>query len=189
MNAAGESVPSSIPPSPPHAGYSLKVTLNLALQQEGEKALLEGIEHARASGKPAPAGAFVALDPSSGEVLALGSYPTFNPNEFAKPLSNSQYAQLQGSGSKGGPLTDRAVNGTYPTGSTFKPITAMAALEAGVISPSRARRGRLHNGLDRAVLQLGPHGLRRGGAGGSAEGLLGHLLLRNGRARLPPRRR
>jgi penicillin-binding protein 2 len=142
VNAAGYPVPSNIAPTQPVAGYSLKVTLDHGLEQEGEKALLEGIERARAGGKPATAGAFVALDPRNGEVLAIGSYPTFNPNKFAKPLTKSEYAALEGRGEASGgeeplaPLTDRAVNGAYPTGSTFKPITAMGALEAGVINPS-----------------------------------------------------
>ena len=69
--------------------------------------------------------------------LALASYPSFNPNIFAKPLTKREYSELEGGGgSGGGRLTNRAVNGAYPTGSTFKPITAMAALEAGVITPS-----------------------------------------------------
>jgi penicillin-binding protein 2 len=141
VNASGYPVPSKLAPTPPKAGYSLKVTLDLALQKEGEKALLEGIENARAGGKPADAGAFVALDPRNGQVLAMGSSPTFDPNKFAKPLTKSEYAALEGkSGASGeeapAPLTDRAVNGTYPTGSTFKPITAMGTLEAGVINPT-----------------------------------------------------
>ncbi len=141
VNAAGYPVPSKLAPTPPKAGYSLKVTLDMGLQKEGEKALLQGIENARAGGKPADAGAFVALDPRNGQVLAMGSSPTFDPNKFAKPLTKSEYAALEGkSGSAGeespAPLTDRAVNGTYPTGSTFKPITAMGTLEAGVINPS-----------------------------------------------------
>ncbi len=124
-------MPSKLAPTPPRAGHSLKVTLDLGLQQEGEKALLEGIEHARAGGKPAIAGAFVALDPRNGEVLAIGSYPSFDPNKFAKPLTNGRIrGELTGERRRPEPLTDRAVNGTYPTGSTFKPITAMAALEA-----------------------------------------------------------
>ncbi|HXW59225.1 MAG TPA: penicillin-binding transpeptidase domain-containing protein, partial [Solirubrobacteraceae bacterium] len=133
--------PSNLAPTQPVAGQSLKVTLDRGLQQEGERALLEGIENARAGGKPADAGAFVALDPRNGEVLAIGSYPTFNPNKFAKPLTKAEYAALEGYAQGGGeespaPLTDRAVNGTYPTGSTFKPITAMGALEGGVINPT-----------------------------------------------------
>jgi len=143
VNAAGYPVPSALAATPPQAGYSLKVTLDFGLQREGEKALLEGIERAKAGGKPANAGAFVALDPRNGQVLAIGSYPSFDPNKFAKPLTSSEYAALEGkataaSGGEEEParLTDRAVNGTYPTGSTFKPITAMGALEAGVINPS-----------------------------------------------------
>ena len=143
VNAAGYPVPSNLAPTQPLGGYSLQVTLDRGLQQEGEKALLEGVERARAGGKPAVAGAFVALDPLNGEVLAMGSNPTFNPNKFARPLTKAEYAALEGKARTAGsgeespaPLTDRAVNGTYPTGSTFKPLTAMAALEGGVITPS-----------------------------------------------------
>jgi penicillin-binding protein 2 len=146
VNASGYPVPSKLAPTAPKSGYSLKVTLDLGLQREGEKALLEGIENARAGGKPADAGAFVALDPRNGQVLAMGSSPTFDPNKFAKPLTKSEYAALEGkSGATGeqapAPLTDRAVNGTYPTGSTFKPITAMGTLEAGVIDPTEGLGG------------------------------------------------
>jgi penicillin-binding protein 2 len=142
VNALGYPVPSTLPATVPLAGHSLKVSLSLPLEQEAEKALLEGMEHARGGGKPAKAGAFVAMDPRNGEVLAIGSNPSFDPNKFAKPLSEAEYAALQGKASVAGsseespaPLTDRAVSGTYPTGSTFKPITAMGALEGGVISP------------------------------------------------------
>ena len=137
VNAFGEPEPTSIPPTEPIAGHSLKLSLDLGLEREAEKALREGIGIAQASGKPANAGAYVAMDPRNGQILAIGSYPSFDPNVFAKPLSASQYYALLG-GAGGGPLTDRAVNGTYPTGSTFKPITAMAALEAGVINPTEA---------------------------------------------------
>jgi len=136
VDAAGYPVPSNLAATQPQAGHSLKVTLDLGLQQEAEKAMLEGIERARAGGKPAVAGAFTAMDPRNGQILAIGSYPSFNPNKLAKPLTKAEYAALEGSSTAGGPLTDRAVNGTYPTGSTFKPITAMAALEGGVITPT-----------------------------------------------------
>jgi penicillin-binding protein 2 len=141
VNAQGYPVPSNLAPTLPKAGYSLKVTLDLGLQRESERALLEGIENARAGGKPAVAGAFVALDPRNGQVLAMGSSPTFNPNKFAKPLTKQEYAALEGTANGSGeeapaPLTNRVVNGTYPTGSTFKPITAMGTLEAGVITPT-----------------------------------------------------
>jgi penicillin-binding protein 2 len=142
VNSEGYPVPTRLQPTPPKAGYSLKTTLDLGLQREGEKALLEGIENARAGGKPAPAGGFVAMNPLNGEVFAIGSYPSFDPNKFAKPLTEHEYKELEGeTGSGGGEetpsrLVDRATNGAYPTGSTFKPITAMAALEGGVINPT-----------------------------------------------------
>ncbi len=135
VNAAGQPVPSNQPVTPPIEGHSLKTTLDLGLEQESEKALREGIEHARAGGKPADGGAFVAIDPLNGEILSIGSWPSFDPDQFAKPLTPDEYQELIGSGSSGGRLTNRAVEGAYPTGSTFKPITAMAALEHGVITP------------------------------------------------------
>ncbi|HYM44546.1 MAG TPA: penicillin-binding transpeptidase domain-containing protein [Solirubrobacteraceae bacterium] len=142
VNSEGYPEPSTLKATPPKAGYSLRVTLNLGLQREAEKALLEGIERARAGGKPAVAGAFTALDPRNGQVLAMGSYPWFDPNKFAKPLTKSEYEALEGKAGGGeeepARLTDRAVNGTYPTGSTFKPITAMGALESGVLDPNAA---------------------------------------------------
>jgi penicillin-binding protein 2 len=137
VNAEGQPIPSKLTPTPPRAGHVLQTTLDLGLQKASEKALLEGMEHARAGGKPAIAGGFVALDPLNGEVLAMGSYPSFDPNKFAKPLTKAEYARLSGrSGDEPGRLTDLADEGEYPTGSTFKPITAMAALEAGVINPT-----------------------------------------------------
>jgi penicillin-binding protein 2 len=135
VNAAGEPIPTALPSTEPIAGHSLRLTLDLGLEQESERALRQGISAAQAAGKPANAGAFVAVEPRSGQILAIGSYPSFNPNVFAKPLTKQEYTALIGGA---GALTDRAVNGEYPTGSTFKPITAMAALEAAVISPNEA---------------------------------------------------
>jgi penicillin-binding protein 2 len=136
VNSEGYPVPSGLSPIAPQAGRTLQLTLDLPLQQESEKALLEGIDNARAGGKPATAGAFVALNPLNGEVLAIGSTPSYDPNTFAKPLTEAEYKQLEGGGSAPSRLLDRAANGEYPTGSTFKPITAMAALENGVITPT-----------------------------------------------------
>jgi penicillin-binding protein 2 len=133
VNAAGEAEPTAVRPTEPQAGHSVKLSLDLGLEQEGEKALREGISRAQAAGKSANAGAYMAMDPRNGQILATGSYPSFNPNLFAKQLTSKQYEALIGGASR---LTDRAVNGEYPTGSTFKPITAMAALEGGVITPT-----------------------------------------------------
>jgi penicillin-binding protein 2 len=133
VDASGNPVPSTLTPMLPVAGHSLKLSLSLPLQQESEKALVEGIENARAGSKPADAGTFVALDPRNGQVLAMGSYPSVDPNKFAKPLTPSEYNALVGGGSKR--LVNRAVSEAYPTGSTFKPIVAMAALENSVLTP------------------------------------------------------
>jgi penicillin-binding protein 2 len=133
VNAAGEPIPTALPSTEPIAGHSLRLSLDLGLEHESERALRQGISEAQGAGKPADAGAFVAMEPRSGQILAIGSYPSFNPNVFAKPLTEKQYEALTAGA---GALTDRAVDGQYPTGSTFKPITAMAALEAGVITPN-----------------------------------------------------
>jgi penicillin-binding protein 2 len=135
VNAAGEPIPTALPSTEPAAGHSLRLTLDLGLERESERALRQGISSAQAAGKSAGAGAFVAMEPRTGQILAVGSYPSFNPNQFAKPFTEAQYrALIEGAGA----LTDRAVDGQYPTGSTFKPITAMAALEAGIITPNEA---------------------------------------------------
>ena len=76
------------------------------------------------------AGAFVALDPRDGRVLALGSAPTYDPSVRARPIpTQADYERLFGEAA-GAPLFNRAISGGYPTGSIFKPITALAALDA-----------------------------------------------------------
>ncbi len=80
-------------------------------------------------------GAVVALDPWSGEVLALVSAPSFDPNLFAVGMSQSQFSELQQNLDR--PLFNRAVRGTYPPGSTIKPMLALAALETGATNLER----------------------------------------------------
>ena len=75
------------------------------------------------------------MDPRNGEVLALGSYPSFDANLFAKPIDQETYERLN-SEENGAPLFNRATSAAYPTGSTFKPVTAFAALADGTITPS-----------------------------------------------------
>ncbi len=81
------------------------------------------------------AGAFVAMNPENGEILGMGSYPSFDPNLLTKPITQERYDQLFGE-QAGSPLFNRATNGLYSTGSTFKVATALAALQSGTISPS-----------------------------------------------------
>ena len=117
----------------PRQGQRLRLTLDLGLQRAANQALARAV--AAAADKGAKAGAYVAMDPENGEILALGSYPSFDANVFAKPLSQARYDRLS-SEENGAPLFNRAIAATYPTGSTFKPVTAMAALEEGVITPA-----------------------------------------------------
>ena len=112
----------SVPPKP---GENLQLSIDSGIQGAGEAGLA-------ARGLP---GAFVAMDVRNGQVLGLGSFPTFDPTVFTKPLTQSQYKSLT-SEEDDAPLADRAIAGLYPTGSTFKLITAMAALSGGVITPS-----------------------------------------------------
>jgi penicillin-binding protein 2 len=112
------------------AGKNLRLSLDVNLEAAGMRALQTGINLAHGNANPANAGAFVAMNPSNGEIYALGSYPTFDPDVFAKPITNRLYKTLFGAQANY-PQLDRATQSAYPTGSTFKPITATAALESG----------------------------------------------------------
>jgi penicillin-binding protein 2 len=105
-------------------GKQLRLSLDLDVQRVGQAALSSG------TGK----GAFAVLDVRNGEVLALGSQPSFDPNLFSRVVRESDYRRLTAD-ENGAPLTNRAVSAGYPTGSTFKLITATAALEEGFITP------------------------------------------------------
>jgi penicillin-binding protein 2 len=109
----------------PVQGKNLKLSIDYGLQREGEQAI-SGLGNGR--------GAFVAMDPRNGEVMALGSTPSFDPNVFAKPLTQARYKALT-SPANGSPLLDRAIRGEYPTGSTFKLITSVAGLQSGAFTP------------------------------------------------------
>ena len=111
-------------------GRALRTSVDLDLQTAGEAVLDRTI----ASG-PGTAGAFVALDPRNGQVLAMGSAPTYDPTVLSRPITERRYQELFGE-TAGSPRYNRAISGLYPTGSTFKPITALAALDKGLITPS-----------------------------------------------------
>jgi penicillin-binding protein 2 len=110
----------------PIAGHNLALSLNMKLQRVGQTALQQSID----SNYPANGGAFVAMNPDDGSVYAMGSLPTFDPNVFTSNLSKSTYDQLISKG-QNYPLLNRAIDSAGPTGSTFKPITATAALQSG----------------------------------------------------------
>lgn len=111
----------------PRPGPTHVLSLNLALQQEAWNAL-------EASGRP---GAFVAVDADTGDILALVSYPSFDPNLFVGGIPESVYRKF--AERDDAPFFDRAVLGEYPPGSTFKPFVALAGMEWGAIDGLQTR--------------------------------------------------
>ena len=109
---------------PPEAGSDIFLTIDLNLQKSTEDALSDVIK----TQKDAVGGAVVITDVNSGEVLALASYPDYNTEDF-----NKNYKSLSQDRKK--PMFNRALAGLYEPGSTFKPITAIAALETGNLTP------------------------------------------------------
>lgn len=109
---------------PARAGDNVRLTIDSDLQAYAEGAL-------GSFGLP---GAFVAMNVNSGEVLAMGSAPSFDPSIFTRTITQRQYRALV-SRKNDAPLANRATQGLYPTGSIFKVITGAAALEQGLIDP------------------------------------------------------
>jgi penicillin-binding protein 2 len=124
----------------PQPGQTVRLTIDSGLQIAAQNALQDGIQRARNSGEwAADGGAIVALNPRDGSILALASSPTFNPAVYSGRVTNHALA-AQGLTSstalaRNYPSLNRAVDGEYPPGSTFKPLTAIAALEEHLIKP------------------------------------------------------
>ncbi|MDQ3550062.1 MAG: penicillin-binding protein 2 [Bacteroidota bacterium] len=104
------------------AGRGLKTYLDIELQQLAEKLMSNKV------------GGLVAIEPKTGGILAMVSGPSFDPNELTGSNKRKNYSRLVLD--VAGPLLNRAINGRYPPGSTFKPVGALVALDEGVISPS-----------------------------------------------------
>ncbi len=127
VDALGQPTPNGrLVSKPPVPGESLRLSIDSEVQAAGEAALA-------ARGLP---GAFVTMDVRSGEILGVGSFPTFEPALFTRPLTQGQVDETYRNPLA--PLANRAISGLYPTGSTFKLITALAGLESGTLTPSRA---------------------------------------------------
>src|SRR5216117_1718600 len=107
--------------TPPEPGYNVVTTLDLHLQELAEKAL-----EAKAK-----RGAIVIVDPNNGDILALASWPTYDPNLFVPSISAEQLKALQDDPDI--PLLPRAYRSAYPPGSTFKIAVGIAALESGAV--------------------------------------------------------
>jgi penicillin-binding protein 2 len=110
---------------PPVAGEDLFLGIDMKVQKVAEEAL---------SGKR---GSVVALDPKTGDVIALASTPGFDPNDFVKGLSVAQYGAL--SNNIDVPLLNRALRGAYPPGSTVKPLYALAAQKYNIWTPEQTQ--------------------------------------------------
>jgi penicillin-binding protein 2 len=111
---------------------TLQLSIDTRLQQAAQRALAYGVEQARLLGHNPPGASAVAIDPWTGAIKAIVSYPTFdqkraadNPGYYSRIL-NERYST---------PGLNRAITGVYPTGSTFKPIISEAALSGGIITP------------------------------------------------------
>ncbi len=105
----------------PRAGKDLRMTIDIELQRVAEEAF---------AGRR---GGVVAIDPANGDVLVFASLPSFDPNGFARGISRSEYLALTENPDQ--PLFNRVLRGTYPPGSTIKPLMAIAGLEYDVINP------------------------------------------------------
>jgi penicillin-binding protein 2 len=118
----------------PVQGDTLVTSIDLKLQKLAEDSLAQQIADSRKSGKPATSGAVVAMDPQTGRVLAVASYPDYDPQLFVGGISNKDYAALT-SPSANDPLLSRAIAGAYAPGSTFKLITASSLVSHHEIYP------------------------------------------------------
>ena len=123
IDAAGRGI-RTLARTPAQAGNNVTLTLDIKLQEVAESTFGDR------------RGALVAIEPSTGGVLAFVSKPGFDPNLFVDGIDPASWAELNNSPDR--PLTNRAIAGIYPPGSTFKPFMAMAALESGKRTPKSA---------------------------------------------------
>jgi len=143
VDSLGRQQGTTTPVVPAHPGDAVRLTIDLKLQMAAEQALRYGIERARNSGCQgcwySNVGAIVALDPRDGSVRALASNPTYRPSLF---VGRVRQKALDAAGltprsakSMNYPALDRAIDAAYPPGSTFKPVTALAAMQEHILQP------------------------------------------------------
>jgi penicillin-binding protein 2 len=134
VNASGALVKrlDTIDPIP---GNTLVTTIDWRLQRIAEKQLKAMLAKWGKYRHRRLAGAVVVIDPADGGILALASYPEFDPNDFATPISGAKFSRYLTDALR--PLYDRAIGAASPTGSTFKMVTGSGAISAGVIKPDQ----------------------------------------------------
>lgn len=123
---------------PPKSGNDIQLHIDIEVQMRAEQSLVDRLNVLRGTPqrdgvmRDAPAGSVVVLDPQNGGVLALASAPAYDPREFANGISQERYEELQNINGASA-LIDRSITGQYAPGSTFKLVTAAAALSNGLI--------------------------------------------------------
>lgn len=141
VDAAGVRSDSGLRGLPPTPGSNLVTTIDLKMQRAAEQATKDSVARVSrtSEGRDAKAAAAVAIDPRNGEVLTMLSYPSYNPNVFVRPSPENERIvnTLNSPNNKRTPLLNRALQGEYPAGSTFKPLTAIAALQEGYVKPDQ----------------------------------------------------
>jgi penicillin-binding protein 2 len=139
VNSLGVNVGNPKVTQAPQPGSSIRLTIDISLQRAAERALQYGINLAHQDGHwLADGGAIVAMNPSNGEILAMASSPTYKPSVFAGRTNAKKLAPLMNPATAKAdnyPGLDRVTEGLYPAGSTFKPVTALAAMQERLISP------------------------------------------------------
>jgi penicillin-binding protein 2 len=135
VDPAGAPVGQAFLTQSPIAGDNLRLTIDARLQKAAQYAVGQGIAIAHANGEvQADYGAVVAMNPDNGAIYAMASSPTYSPMVHVPPYKGSKAVFK----SKLTPSYDKAFQGTYPAGSTFKPMTATAAYESGVLAPGES---------------------------------------------------
>jgi penicillin-binding protein 2 len=129
VNAAGQ-VTTTISSVRPQAGDYLVTSINAALQQDTEQALANAVLSSQSAGNPVGKGGAAVVMTTTGRVLALASYPTYNPGIWSGGITEAQFRQVFGRGS-GEPILNRATQGQYAPGSTWKVTSVAAAVAAG----------------------------------------------------------
>ena len=137
VDVGGQIIRDAVPVIPPLSGQNIYTTLDTRLQQASESILLDEIGdwNAYFGELRITSGVVIAMNPQSGEILAMVSYPTYENNRMARVIPTYYYEQLNADARN--PLLNQAVGAELPAGSVFKLSTALGALNEGVITPEQ----------------------------------------------------
>jgi penicillin-binding protein 2 len=144
VNASGRNL-GEIGSLAPRPGEDVQLTIDARIQALTEQSLKDGILAARQILDPntnahlrANAGAVIVMDPTTGAIEAMASYPTYQPSLFTRSMSTKEYERRFETATTGYPLLNRAIQGQYPPGSTYKPWIALSGLARGIASTDRS---------------------------------------------------